>query len=514
MKKALYILIFMASFSIISCDTNFEEINVDPTTATGIDLQYKFPSAILYVAGQRYESWRANLIYQSTMIQHIANTEGYWNGDKYTYSAGYAEAFWTAQYPQGVKSLEDMKAQLETAQDTTSAEYAMVRILRVFQYQRLTDLYGDVPYSEAGRAYIDGDLRPAYDAQEDIYADMLTELNESAQLLGTGTSTLGNADILFGGDQSKWKKWAYSLMLRLGLRMTKVDPAAAQEWAERAIAGGVMQSNDDIAYVIHEEGNGIVQNGNGEVFTADGTPRMSKTFIDFLQGDPRLTVLASLPADTGELDGSGNPILRTNEERVDPSAQRGLPNGLDATLLRAATGETNTQAYSEPNRLYITSEAAPMFFQTYAEVEFMLAESAVRWSSGDGDAAGHYAAGVEAAMKFLELYSPDAAISDTAIADYLQANPYDVSNALEQINNQYWAATFLNEYESYANWRRTGFPTLIPVNYPGNVTNGTIPRRLTYLSSEPLTNGENYNAAVASQGPDLLTTRMWWDLAQ
>ncbi|WP_031427507.1 SusD/RagB family nutrient-binding outer membrane lipoprotein [Flavimarina sp. Hel_I_48] len=514
MKRALYILTLIASFSIISCDKDFDEINVDPTTASQIDLRYKFPTAILYVAGQRYESWRANLIYQSTMIQHLSNTQGYWNGDKYTYSAGYAEAFWTAQYPQGVKSIEDMKNQLETAGDTTSAEYAMVRILRVFQYQRLTDLYGDVPYSEAGAAFIDDDLRPSYDLQEDIYADMLNELNESAQLLGSGTSALGTADILFAGDQSKWKKWAYSLMLRLGLRMTKVDPAAAQDWAEIAIAGGVMESNEDIAYVVHEEGNGIVQNGNGEVFTADGTPRMSETFINFLQGDPRLTILAALPEDTGEVDSDGNAILRSDEERLDPAAQRGLPNGLDATLLRESTGETNTQDYSEPNRLYITSEAAPMFFQTYAEVEFMLAESAVRWGSGDGDAAGHYAAGVEAAMKFLELYTPSAVISDDAIDQYLQENPLDANNALDQINTQYWAATFLNEYESYANWRRTGFPTLIPVNYQGNVTNGTIPRRLTYLTSEPLTNGENYRAAVDSQGPDLLTTRMWWDVAQ
>ncbi|MGB3776407.1 MAG: SusD/RagB family nutrient-binding outer membrane lipoprotein, partial [Leeuwenhoekiella sp.] len=439
MKKVLYILTLVASLAVISCDKDFEDINVDPTTASQIDLQYKFPTAILYVAGQRYESWRANLIYQSTMIQHFASTQGYWNGDKYTYSAGYAEAFWIAQYPQGVKTLEDMKAQMEIAEDTTSAEYAMVRILRVFQYQRMTDLYGDVPYSEAGKEFIDGDLRPAYDLQEDIYADMLNELDESAQLLGTGSSTLGTADILFGGDQTKWKKWAYSLMLRLGLRMTKVDPAAAQEWAERAIAGGVMESNEDIAYVVHEEGNGIVQNGNGEVFTADGTPRMSDIFINFLQGDPRLTILAALPADTGVLDADGNVILRTNEERLDPDAQRGLPNGLDANLLRQATGETDTQAYSEPNRLYITSEAAPMFFQTYAEVEFMLAESAVRWGSGDGDAAGHYAAGIEAAMKFLELYTPEAAISDDAIDQYLQENPFDSGNALEQINTQYWA---------------------------------------------------------------------------
>ena len=510
MKNKLYIFLFIGlALFLYSCDEDFESINVDPTTASQIDISYKFPTAVLYASGQRYESWRGNLIYSSTMIQHLANTQGYWNGDKYTYSAGYAEAFWTAQYPQTMKSIEDMMSQLETAGDTLSADYGMVRVLRVFAYHRMTDLYGDVPYSEAGAAYSEGILRPAYDPQEEIYADMLNELEESAELLdGSSSSSMTAADIIYNGDVSKWQKWAYSLMLRLGLRMTKVDEAAAQEWVEKAIAGGVMESNDDIAYVQHEEGNGLLQNGNGEVFTADGTPRISDTFIEFLQGDPRLTIYASLPATTAD----GTP--RTNEERLDPDAQLGLPNGLDSALLQELTGETNTQAYSEPNRLYITSEAAPNFFQTYAEVEFMLAEAAYRWGSGDGDAEAHYEAGVTAAMKYLELYSPEAAIADDAITTYLEENPYDESMALEQINTQYWAAIFLNEYEAFANWRRTGFPVLDPVDYPGNVTGGTIPRRLTYLQSEQLTNTENYNAAVSSQGPDNLTTRVWWDVEQ
>ena len=492
MKKIIYLFIF--TWLVTSCDKGFEDMNVNPTTASSIDVKYKFPTAVLYASGQRYETWRANLIYCSTMMQHLANVQSFWNGDKYTYSSGYAEAFWTAQYPQTIKAIEDMKTQLEEAENTASAEYAMVRILRVFAFHRMTDLYGDIPYSEAGKAYIDGNMRPAYDLQEDIYADMLKELEESAALLGTGVSELGTADILFGGDESKWKKWAYSLMLRLGLRMIKVDPTAAQEWATKAIEGGVMESNDDIAYVQHEEGNGIVQNANGETFTADDSPRMSKTFIDFLQGDPRMRIYAALPGGNDDI-----------------TVQKGLPNGLDTATLADYEGGNDLSTYSEPNRNLITGEDAPMFFQTYAEVEFMLAECAVRWGLAGGDAASHYNAGVTAAMQYLELYAPEAAIGNDEITDYLAANPYDATNGLEQINTQYWAATFLNEYEAYANWRRTGFPTLTPVNYVGNVTNGTIPRRLTYLTSESLTNGENYAAAVASQGPDLLTTRVWWD---
>ncbi|MBT8305972.1 MAG: SusD/RagB family nutrient-binding outer membrane lipoprotein, partial [Maribacter sp.] len=140
------------------------------------------------------------------------------------------------------------------------------------------------------------------------------------------------------------------------------------------------------------------------------------------------------------------------------------------------------------------------------------AEAAERWGLAGGDPEPHYNAGVRAAMKMLELYGPAGAIADADIDAYLLANPFDAGNALEQINTQYWAATFLNEYEAFANWRRTGYPALVPVVYPGNVTNGTIPRRLTYSVSEQSNNPENYAAALSAQGPDELTTRVWWDV--
>ena len=80
------------------------------------------------------------------------------------------------------------------------------------------------------------------------------------------------------------------------------------------------------------------------------------------------------------------------------------------------------------------------------------------------------------------------------------------------INTQYWVATVFNDYESFANWRRTGYPALTPVNYPGNATGGVIPRRLVYPQGEASTNPDNYNAAISRlQGGDKLTSRVWWD---
>ncbi len=124
-------------------------------------------------------------------------------------------------------------------------------------------------------------------------------------------------------------------MLRLALRMIKVDPAASQAWATKAINGGVMESNDDIAYLQHTVGpQGINQNGTSEAFDADGNPRMSDTFIRILDGDPRLPILAQ----------------RRSDQSNDPADLKGLPNGLDGPLLLALTGEENTDAYAEINR--------------------------------------------------------------------------------------------------------------------------------------------------------------------
>ena len=143
----------------------------------------------------------------------------------------------------------------------------------------------------------------------------------------------------------------------------------------------------------------------------------------------------------------------------------------------------------------------------------MIAEAIERgWATGN--AADHYNAGVRAAMEMYSIYDPSVEISSAEIDAYLAANPYDSANWAEQIGEQYWAATFLNFYETYANWRRTGYPELTPVDYPGNETNGTIPRRLRYPTSEAGNNPEGYNAALNNQGPDEFTTRMWWDVAQ
>jgi hypothetical protein len=498
MKKLLSI-VFISSLILTSCDFDkgFEEMNVDPTQAAQLDVNNKLASVFLKTSGGRYENWRASFIYSSQIVQHMSSTATYWSGNFYTRNEGYATSLFDEAYPQQVKEIEDIIFQL-TNDGVSGDQMGIARIWRAFIFHRITDIYGDVPYSEAGKGYIDGTLKPKYDAQQDIYMDMLNELEAGLSQLGS-SSSLGNSDLIFQGDMTKWKKFGNSLMLRLAMRLSKADPASAQAWATKAIAGGVMTSNADIVYIQHTQGpEGINKNGHGEVFMADGNPRLSKTFVDFLQNDPRLPILGS----------------RRSDKSTNPANLIGMPNGLTAGALEAKYG-TKSDVYAEPNRAVITGEDAPMVFQTYAEVEFMIAEAIIKgWTSGDAKV--HYEAGVKGAMQMLSMLYPNAAaVTDAEVATYLSAKPYDSSKGLQMIGEQYWAATFFNEYEAFANWRRTGFPVLQPFGgeavYSGNVTNGTIPRRLIYPGSESSTNADNFAAAIARQGANEFTTRVWWD---
>lgn len=500
--KKLYTSIFVLSLLLISCDFDkgFEEMNVDPTKAAKIDVNNKFASVFLRTSGERYENWRASLIYSSQFVQHMSSTATYWTGNFYTLNQSYSTSLFDRGYAQQVKQIEDIIHQL-TEEENNGTAMGVARIWRSFIYHRLTDLYGDVPYSEAGKGYISGVLKPAYDPQKDIYTDMLAEIEGGIKQLGT--DTLESSDLIYQGDIDKWKKFGNSLMLRLAMRLTKVDAASAQSWVSKAITGGTMTSNDDICYIEHAAGpEGVNKNGHGEVFTADGNMRMSKTFIDFFKNgnDPRLPILAA----------------RRSDGSIDPADLIGMPNGLTVGALKDKYG-TENDIYAEPNRKVVGGEDTPMVFQTYAEVEFLKAEAAIRgWHSGD--AKTHYENGVKAAMQMLSmLYKNASVISDDQVSDYLEANPFDSAKGMEMVHTQYWAATFLNEYEAFANWRRTGFPALKPFGgeavYAGNVTNGTIPRRLTWPNSEENTNPENYKAAVDRQGENKMTTRVWWDSA-
>lgn len=496
-----YILVILALILIpMSCDDGFEELNTNPNTANGIDPGFQFSFVQLGTSGGRYENWRAGLIYSSMMMQHMSALCGYWVGDTYAYNAGYASSLFDRGYGQEIKDLQDLITTLESGTVGDATMLAQARIWRVVGFHRMTDLYGDIPYSEAGKGFLEGIDFPKYDTQEFIYGDMINELQQGVAGLGAGG--FEGADFVYGGDTDQWRKFGNSLMLRLGMRLTEVDPGLAQSTVQAAIAGGVMTSNADIAKIEHSAGpEGINRNGIGEVLDkangfGDDCPRLSATLVDWMKatGDPRLDIIGVLPENGGE--------------------HNGLPPGLDNTTIQENPTGTDINDFDRINP-ELVRVSSPMVFMTYAEVELLLAEAAMRgWHNGD--AATHYANGVKAAMQMFDIYGQPT-VDDAGVEAYLAANPFDESTAMSQIGWQYWTATLLNEYESFANWRRTGFPELVPVDYPGNVTNGQIPLRLVYpQSAAGGGNADVFNAALSNQGlgsefASHMTVPVWWD---
>lgn len=484
-----------------ACDDGFEELNTNPNAAIEINPKFQFTWLQLRTSGERYENWRASLIYSSTMIQHFAALCGYWTGDKYTYNAGYASSLFDRQYEQAVKEMQDLIATLESGEAGDQSMLGVARIWRVIIFHRLTDLYGDIPYFEAGKGFLEGIDFPKFDAQQVIYEDMLKELEEAvAQISDEGG--FGDADLVYNGDADQWRRLGNSLMLRLGMRLSEVDPGNAQKWVEKALASNLLEMGNT-AFIPHSNGpEGVNMNGIGEVLDlANGSanetcPRLSATFVNWMKdaGDPRLDIIGTPPVNGGE--------------------HNGLPNGLDAMTVQDNPTGTELDDFSTVNQA-IVRVSSPMMIMTPAEVAFLRAEAALRGWTGGGNAQAHYEAGIRAAMKNWALYGDGLSISDEAIDDYIANNPFDEANGMKQIGEQFWAATFLNEYEAYANWRRTGFPELTPTNHPTNVTNGVIPRRMVLPQGE-LGLNPNMQEALTRQslGSDFtshLVVPVWWD---
>ncbi|HEX8356998.1 MAG TPA: SusD/RagB family nutrient-binding outer membrane lipoprotein, partial [Segetibacter sp.] len=339
--------------------------------------------------------------------------------------------------------------------------------------------------------------------------------------------SFGASDVIYQGNVAKWKTFAYSMMLRLGMRLTNVDAAKSKEWAQKAIAGGVMKSNADIAKLNHVVGNTNTENRDAAELKRESFPesnagkgpvKLAKTLVDLLKlyNDPRLPFYATL--------WEGN-ILAIQAAKLPTTTefalQKGLPNGYDASTIKTVIPNWNNNMlaeFSEPNSGTITSLSAPTVFQSYAEVEFLLAEAALRgWEAGS--ASDHYKAAISASMKSTTLFPSNVfnySISQTAIDSYLAARPLNGASfeaQMEQIHTQFYLAHFMwyDFFEAFSNWRRTGYPNLTPPNYPGNFTGGKHLVRLRYPVSEASLNRENYDAAVALQGPDLYTTPVWWD---
>ncbi|WP_158858759.1 SusD/RagB family nutrient-binding outer membrane lipoprotein [Lunatibacter salilacus] len=515
------LLVFLSG--IWGCDHGFEELNKDPNAVTA----ERFNPAFLFTTAQLRTARgdEANsLFYATCFVQQMASLSNVgifdYHGDKYVYHKGNNELLWNATYGNAgesrpAKLIEDI---LELTREKPEYHnlHQMARIWRTVIYHRLTDMYGEIPYFESSKGYYQQIYKPRYDDQREIYYDMLSELEDAVNKLDPNQPNFGTADIAYDGNIEQWRKFGNSMMLRLGLRLSKVEPSTSETWVKKAFDRGVFTSIDENLYISGTDATGtMAELANGMSWIISVSTRspgkISATYFDFLKShnDPRLPHTVAVYTDPTD--------VRT--KNTDPALQKGLPNGLDrGTLESHPSYDPNSPGqehqYSGVNREVLAKLDGPRMFITYAEVQFMLAEAAARgWISGNAET--YYESGVFAAMKMLSQFDESALISDQQIADYLEQNPFvgtsNIELALEQINTQYWAATFLNGYEAYANLRRSGYPQLEPISYPDNETGGLFPGRIRYPDDEAVLNAENYSEAVARQGTDNFITKVWWD---
>lgn len=468
MKKLFFPLIILLA----GCNNFDADINVtpnDPTKASGTQLLANamryMPDIQESVSGQLY-------------VQH-------WSEAEYITLSRYDNVFYSfyGWYTGPLMNIEEVltSEELDGNEGPVANQVAIAKIMKAYFFWRMTDRWGDLPFSEALQG--EKNFTPAYDTQEDIYRGMFKLLDEADA--GFVDGEIIN-DLIYN-DVSKWKKLGNTMHLLMALRLSNVDADLGKAEFNKALDAGIMESNaDNLVYKHLSDANNW--NWWYDVFEQQNRYwyAVSKPLVDYMKpvDDPRLPTFAD-----------------TNES----GEYAGLDYGLNGE-------EVNTGPY-EKRKISMLGQAmrqpaSPTYMVTYAQALFALAEAAkLGWiGGGDATAEGYYNDAIEASVR--QWNNND--ISGLAAMMANESIQYDPANAIEQIAYQRWVHLFMNGYEAWAEWRRTGFPLLTP---PTDNNNRDIPRREGYPTQEAQNNAAHYNEAVARLGgTNDLYGRVWWDV--
>lgn len=509
MKKIFKLILIVTVLMVVhtGCDEGFDELNTSKTGAISIDPAFQLNNAVISSSFPG-----STVIYDVGIVQQIISpNSGVLTGANYNQDNRDAtEDLWQGYFRNVIRNTRDVIARVQDNPERSNLMH-MARIIQAHAFMVLTDNYGDIPYDEGGNGYLDQVFFPAYESQEDIYPKIMQELREASAALNA-SGKIENADVLYGGNVDKWKKFANSLLLRAGMRLSKVDPTQAAQVVSEAFASGVITSNADNAVRRHDN-NYLNPVGNMLNSTEAANFYMTEPFVDYLKGtnDPRLSAIA-----VRYVGAKSGPEQTTDRQSYDAADQIGMPMGHDngsITTVAADLGLASFYDFTQVDRRRVADRDAPQYFVTASQSLLLLAEAKERgWISTATTVEEFYNAGVRANMEQMAEYDAASEIDPQAIDDYLVANPFDPATALEQINTQYWVSSLMNGPEAFANFRRSGYPALDPNPFPGQDITGDFIRRLTYPNSEISVNTDNVNVAIARMGADNLDTRVWWDV--
>lgn len=513
----------------ISCTKNFEDYNRDPAKATDSLLQYDyigkaifliqmeknvFPNATTGDASTYQVAQNLCADVFSGMLAFPTPFGGGRNNANYALNDGWTRAYFNNELNNVLSGWLEIKRRDSVSNPEI---FAVAQIIKVLSMQRVTDLYGPMPYS----AYGGGGFSVAYDSQESIYRSFFVDLDGAIASLDKyskafpGAKPIAKYDLIYGGDFTKWMRLANSIKLRAAMRLAYVLPDLAKQKAEEAVADahGLLADNGDNALLQTQGGITIVNPLYviSETYVAD--TRMSANMESFLTGfhDPRIAA-----------------YFNTSTEF--PGVYKGIRSGIDII------SKDDRKNFSG---LHVTV-SSPIQWMTAAEVYFLRAEGAARNWNMNGSAKALYEQGVQ--VSFAKDNLPGAAtyLADNTSTAAPYSDPVDSKNnvaagdpalstitikwddaadfetKLERIITQKWIAIYPEGGEGWSEFRRTGYPKVFPIvaNYSnGVISTKTRIRRLPFPLPEYNTNATEVQKAVAllGGGPDNGSTRLWWD---
>jgi hypothetical protein len=504
--KLLNIITFVLIAGLLSaCTRDFSGTNTDENNPTSVTPDLLLSGVIRNMMNRQVNAaWGIGniVVQQHAKIQFV-------NEDRYLW--GEQNSVWDDVY-NNYRNLQNIFAAVGT--DETNPYYGVSLILKSWMFAQATDAYGDIPYSQAGKAKLEGLYQPVYDKQEDIYTGILADLEKANKVLATGSTINLDGDILYGGGASSiihWRKLANSLRIRYLLRMSKKkDVSAAMEAiVSDRLNNPVFENNSDNAELEYQSAAPNQWPLYGSRVGSFDEFRVSKTLSDRLTalGDPRLKVFGR---PTQKSVAAGTPVIAgipNGLSDVDALAYNGGVQGVSRIGYTFACLVCNDQGQAAPD-----PAAARGLLMTYAELEFSLAEATEMGLITNETAETYYTNGVTANFDYWKAIVPAGYGIDVSMpAGYLtQAGVVysgDKSERLAKIALQKWIAYYFNGLEAWFDWRRTGMPEIVPG--PSNLNDGKVPVRFIYPLKEQSLNGVNRAAAVARQGVDNLNTKPW-----
>lgn len=487
----------LCSLLLVACTKDFEEINTDPNnTPVALPQQLMAPALVSTLTYNMIRNRNFNNELMQVTVD-ISDADG--KVFRYDYRSNWADYLYNGLYSE-LSNFKDMYKVASEALNQNDSYKGISLICQSWIYSILTDAYGDVPYSESNRGRDDQIFEPKFDNQRDIYLDIFKQLDSANVLLSQNKGIVASGDPVFAGNVSRWRKFGNSLYLRLLLRVSGKAEASAAAIAKikdivetNAASYPIMTSNDDAA-ILRWTGAG---------------PYVSP-YLTVREQDFRGVAIGSYFIDN---------LVIWNDPRIDISqGTNGINRWAIATYLGAFSGVPSgytpgtvpikkSYFYSTSSTSTLMTEPLTGMMMNYAELKFILAEAAAKgWISSSAET--YYNDGI---LNSIKLWLPNWSVpiaTYIASADIAWNNAATLNEKMEKIHLQKYYALFLTDLQQWFEYRRTGHP-ILPTG-PGLQNNGIMPARLTYPVYVQSTNPTNYQAAVAAQGPDIISTQVWW----